>query len=165
MRGTLVVSGLLAALAAAYWLQADALPRSRLAGHVGADGFPKMLAVALGLLAIALAVQTLLEARKRQRSGAAAPDTTASEWKAHLRALGLIAIGAAYIIALPYLGYAVSVAIVLASVATYTGLKLSWRTAAFSLGGAAGFYVIVVRILQIPLPSGFWPAPFSSRWD
>ena len=38
---TLVVSAALFILAVAYWFAADAIPISRLAGQVGADGLPK----------------------------------------------------------------------------------------------------------------------------
>jgi len=160
MLSTLVVAALLVVLAVAYYLQADALPKSRLAGHVGADGFPKMLAIALALLALGLAVQSILDIRK-QKAGGTTPAAKPVEWRRHFRALGLVGIGAVYILVLPYLGYAVSVAIILAGVATYTGLKPSWQSALFAVGGALFFYVIFVKLLRIPLPSGFWPTIFG----
>lgn len=166
MRATLVVAGALFVLAIAYWLEADTIPRSPLAGQVGADGLPKLLAVTLAVLSVCLALQTWAEMRKQRRSGAAAREAVAGgetggeavDWRRHLRALGLIGIGAAYLLLLPILGYAVCAALVLAGVATYTGLRPSFRTVLFGVGGAAVYYVVFVRILGIPLPAGFWPA-------
>ena len=58
MRGAYIVSLLLFVFSVAYWLAADALPKSPLAGQIGADGLPKMLGMALAVLSICLAVQT-----------------------------------------------------------------------------------------------------------
>ncbi|MGV6872226.1 tripartite tricarboxylate transporter TctB family protein [Pseudochelatococcus sp. B33] len=165
MRATLAVSGILFVFAIVYWLGADALPRSPLAGHVGADGLPKLLAVTLAVLSICLAVQTYMDMRKQRRSGAAVRQAEAAEDDeapaSHLRAFGLIGIGAAYLLLLPFLGYALSAALVLGVVATYSGLKPSLKTLYFAIGGGAVCYVIFVKILQIPLPAGFWPSLFS----
>lgn len=166
MRATLVVCGVLFVLAIAYWIGADAIPQSRLAGQVGADGLPKLLGVTLAFLSVCLAAQTFAEMRKRQRSGAAAGEEeeeggNLSDWRMHLRALGLVGIGALYILLLPILGYAVSAGLLLAGVATYAGLKPSWQTLAFGVGGGILYYIIFVRVLQIPLPSGFWPSVFG----
>lgn len=167
MRATLAVCGLLLVVAVVYWLGADALPRSPLAGQVGADGLPKLLGITLAGLSVCLALQTWLEMKKQRRSGAAAEKTETEqdgEEKTppnHLRALGLIGFGAAYLFLLPVLGYAVSAALVLAGVATYTGLKPSWRTVLFGIGGGVVYYIVFVRILQIPLPAGFWPGLFN----
>jgi len=68
------------ALAVIYWLAADDIQRSFLADEVGADGVPKMLAVALG----ALGAVTVLRGRK------AAIDVEVEEAsnRPHWRALG-----------------------------------------------------------------------------
>ena len=163
MRAILVVALMLFVLAVAYWLQADRIPVSRLAGGVGADGLPKLLAIALGVLSLALAAQSLFEMRARKREGAAqaAPsqDESGEEMGArqHLRALGLIGIGMIYLFVLPVLGYAVSAMLLLAGVATYAGLRPSLATVAFGVGGGIVFYIIFVMVLGIRLPSGFWP--------
>ncbi|MGB3416093.1 MAG: tripartite tricarboxylate transporter TctB family protein [Mesorhizobium sp.] len=163
MRATLVSSGVLFALAVAYWFGADALPKSRLGGQVGADGLPKLLAISLAVLSAALAAQTLAYMRKERRAGAVAKpadadgDDNPHGWKSHARAFGLIAIGAVYLALLPHLGYAVSAALLLLVVSTYCGLKPSWRTLVFAVVGGAAFYIIFVRVLQVPLPAGLWP--------
>lgn len=166
MRGTFAISGVLFVAGIAFWFAANALPRSPLAGQVGSDGLPKLLGITLAVLAAGLALQTYIELRKQRRSGAAAETAATGEedekdWSGHLRAFGLLAIGAAYILVLPFLGYAVSAALVFAAVATYTGLKPSFKTVVFALGGAVVYYIIFVRILQIPLPAGIWPSMIS----
>lgn len=169
MRGIFAISGVLFVSGIAFWFAANALRRSPLAGQVGADGLPKMLGITLAVLAVGLALQTYLQLRQqRRRSGAAAQaaasgdeavaDGDEKERPDHLRAFGLLAIGAAYILLLPILGYAVSAALVFGAVATYTGLKPSLKTVLFAVGGAVVYYIVFVRILQIPLPPGFWPS-------
>jgi len=163
MRTSLVVAGLLFVVAVAYWFGADAIPKSRLGGAVGADGLPKLLAVTLGFLSLALAGQAILEARKRRGGGAAAAAGTGGPINiaAHLRAFGLIAIGIGYIVLLPILGYAVTIALLLVAVALYAGRPPSMGVALFGVGGAVVFYLLFVKLLQVPLPAGFWPALFG----
>ena len=162
-KGTVVVSLALFILAIAYWFMADAIPVSRLAGKVGADGLPKLLGLALGGLSLLLAVQTLLEMR-RDRAPAAAVAQAAQEEKSekskggHLRALGLVGIGIVYLLLLPHLGYLVSSMLLLGAVAIYAGLKPSLKALLFAVIGGVAFYLIFVKLLQIPLPAGFWPS-------
>lgn len=161
-KATLAVSAALFVLAVAYWFAADAIPASRLAGQVGADGLPKLLGLALGVLSLLLAGQTLFEMRRAAAEGQGEDkgeggDRLPGSWREHLRALGLIGIGVGYLLLLPHLGYAVSAGLLLAAVATYAGLKPSWATLFFAVGGGVLFYLIFVKILQIPLPAGFWP--------
>lgn len=159
---TLVVSAVLFVLAGTYWFAADAIPASRLAGQVGADGLPKLLGLALGLLSLLLAGQTLYEMRRANAEGKQDDegengDRLPGSWREHLRALGLIGLGVVYLLVLPHLGYMVSAGLLLAAVATYAGLKPSLSTLLFAVGGGVLFYLIFVKILQIPLPAGFWP--------
>jgi len=161
-KATLSVSAALFVLAVVYWLAADAIPASRLAGQVGADGLPKLLGLALGVLSLLLAGQTLFEMRRAAAADGGddqdkGEDRLPGSWREHLRALGLIGIGVGYLLVLPHLGYMVSAGLLLAAVATYAGLKPSPATLLFAIGGGVLFYLIFVKILQIPLPAGFWP--------
>jgi hypothetical protein len=137
-------------------LGADAIPKSRLGGTVGADGLPKMLAVVLAILSAGLIVQTLLTARVAGPAAASAGEGRGHR-SVHLRALGMVAIGAVYIAMVPYLGYFVSVALLLLGVALYNGKRPSRGLVLFGILGAAFFYVLFVQVLDVPLPPGIWP--------
>ena len=47
------------------------------------------------------------------------------------------------------------------TVATYSGLKPGLATVLFGVAGAAVFYLLFVRLLQVPLPAGVWPTLLS----
>lgn len=164
MRATLAASGALLVLAVAYWLGADAIPKSSLGGAVGADGLPKLLAMILAGLSVALAAQTILQSRRASAPGEAesGPDEgTATAWRTHAKALGVIAIGAAFVALLPLVGYAVAIALLLMTVATYSGHRPGIGTVAFGLGGAVFFQILFVHLLQVPLPAGLWMGLFT----
>ncbi|MDP0926165.1 tripartite tricarboxylate transporter TctB family protein [Paracoccus onubensis] len=163
MRATFIVSCLLFLLAVAYWLGADQISVSRLAGGVGADGMPKLLAVALGVLSLALATQTFFQMRAGKLAAPADPVKEGDEptnWHQHARAMGLIVLGGFYILLLPHLGYMLSSMLMLGGVSFYAGLKPSLRMLVFAVIGGVVYYLIFTRILGIPLPSGFWPRLF-----
>ena len=156
-----VVVGLcLLALAVAYWLGADAIPRSRLAGGVGADGLPKALAYALGVLSLVLIGRSLAMWRAAAAERAS-PEEAAQERRRLLRALGMFALGVLYLLALPWLGYLLSVILLVGSVALYNGKAPSPMLAAVAVGTGVLFYFLFVRFLDIRQPPGLWPSLFS----
>jgi putative tricarboxylic transport membrane protein len=157
MRANLITAILLIAFAIVFWFAADTIPKSRLGGTVGADGLPKLLAVALGVLSVGLIVQTLLTARTAEAVPTARPERKREDRIAHLRAVGMIVIGAGYLAMVPYLGYLPSVALLLAVVALYNGKRPSLGLAAFAIVGAVVFYLLFVQLLDVPLPAGLWP--------
>lgn len=145
------ILGLVAlALAAAYYAAADALPRSLLSDAVGADGAPKLYALALGLLGV---VQIARSVPRGERPAAASGEAPAP-LRVHLRALGVLAIGAAYIAATPYLGYLAATTILIYVLTVYAGQAHSWRTAAISLGGGAALWLSFAKLLGVAMPAG-----------
>jgi hypothetical protein len=156
------------ALSLVFWFGADAISRSPLEGQVGADGFPKLLAVSLGVLVIIRLVQLVL-AERRVRGGKSpgAPTestsarTDSASWRPHLRAAGMIALGIGYIVILPTLGYLLSIALLLAAVALYNGRRASLGLAGVAIVGAGLLYVMFVRLLDVPLPAGLWEGLFA----
>ncbi|WP_230532857.1 tripartite tricarboxylate transporter TctB family protein [Microvirga roseola] len=157
MRGTLVTAILLFIFAVVFWFAADAIPKSRLGGTVGADGLPKLLAVILGMLSAGLIAQSLLAMRATGPVVAAEPKPRAADQFIHLRAAGMLALGAAYLLIMPYLGYMLSVGLLLLAVAVYNGKRPSLSLIVFGILGAGFFYLLFVRLLDVPLPAGFWP--------
>lgn len=148
-----------------YWYGAEGIPISPLDGEVNAAAMPKALAYALGALALLLILRALfieVMARRAAAASAASAGATgagpaeegAARRKGHVRALGMLAIGLAYLLVLDTLGYAVSVALLIFGVAVYMGLRASPRVVAIAVLLAAGFYLIFARLLDIPLPEG-----------
>jgi putative tricarboxylic transport membrane protein len=157
MRSTLVTAVVLLVFSVVFWIGADAIPKSRLGGTVGADGLPKLLALALGILSIGLIAQSLIAMRAVGPVEPVRKERTDEERAAGARALGMIAIGFGYLLAVPYLGYLVTIGLLLLTVALYNGKRLSRGLLLFVALGALGFYLLFVRLLDVPLPAGFWP--------
>jgi putative tricarboxylic transport membrane protein len=149
------VGAVVLAFAGLYWLAAGSIRHSSLEDSIGADGLPNTLAALLAGLAILLIVRSLvLRPRPAREPAGEAPAETP---RAHLRAVGMLALGVAYLLVVPTLGYAVSVALLVAAVALYNHQALSPRLAVVAILVAAGFYLLFVQVLNIPLPSGVWP--------
>lgn len=148
------VAGLaLGVIAAAYWYFADLIPDSALSGHVGADGLPKLLAYVLGGLSLVLFVRGLLVGRMAPAGGNDG-ERHSADWYAHARAAGLFVMAALYIVAVPYLGYVLSIGILMFAIALYAGARLSLQLVGIAVAGAVLFYILFVRVLNIPLPAG-----------
>jgi hypothetical protein len=152
-----VVGAVILAIAGIYWHAAGTIRRSSLDDSIGAAGVPNALAVLLACLAVLLILRGLaLSTRQAPRKvvDEARPDETP---RAHFRALGMLVLGVLYLLIVPVLGYAVSIALLLAAVALYNHRKATLELALFAVLGSAGFYLLFVKILGIPLPAGFWP--------
>ena len=139
------------AVAAAYYAAAAGIPRSLLADAVGADGVPKGFAVALGVLGALQLARTAL----RPRAGGG-PSPPAAGTALHLKAGGMLAIGIAYVAAMPYLGYPLAVAALVFVVTAYAGVKPSLRLGLLSAAAGLGFWVIFVKLLGVAMPDGAW---------
>jgi len=131
-------------LAAAMWYAADAIPRSALADAVGADGVPKRLAAALALVSLWIAARALL-----WRS---APPASPAVF--HPRALAIPAIAGACVLAMPWIGYPLSLALLLAAAAEFYGAPSRARSLAFAVAAAAVLWFVFGRLLGLALPSG-----------
>lgn len=133
------------------WVGAGSLPQSRLGGGVGADGLPKVLAGLLAILSVVLLVQTLVV------KPAPAAEPKDGTWSDHLRAAGIFGIGALVFLALPVLGYAVTVALLLIAMALFHHRRLSARLVFFCAIAAGAFYLLFVQLLSVRMPVGLWP--------
>jgi len=130
------------ALAGAYYASALTIQDSLLSDEVGAAGLPKGLAIALGLSGALLAL----------RSSAAS--TIRVKLALKPQALGLLAILAAYIIVLPFAGYPLALAALVAGVALLAGAKLDLTFALTAAGAGLGFWLIFAHLLGIAMPAG-----------
>jgi uncharacterized protein YjeT (DUF2065 family) len=149
------IGGVILAFAGLYWLAAGTIRRSSLEDAVGAAGVPNVLAAMLAGLAVLLIVRgivTWLQPAPRDRAG-----ETGERPNAHLRALGMLALGIGFLVIVPHLGYVITVGLLLAGVALYNHRRPTPELWLFAVLGAAGFYVLFVKVLGIPLPPGLWP--------
>ena len=143
-------------LAGVYAFFALDIAHSFLADPVGAAGLPKLYAIGLGLLAL------LLVARSRTPRSPAKEMTEASAHRVaasrHLRAVGLLLPGAAYLLLISSLGYFAAIFLLLIGVTLYAGAKPGIRLISISVLGASAMWVIFDRLFNIPLPTGsVWP--------
>lgn len=151
------------AIGAGYVLMSLGLRESALADAVGPAGFPKILAVAMIGLGVILCVQSLLALRPLG-AGAPAPDDGADEdldaearragWGGALRAAGMLALGAGYLLVVRHIGYVPAIALLILAVALYQGAAFSWRLVAIAALGAVLYWAVFVQLLGIPLPAG-----------
>ena len=129
------------------------LRTSALADSIGPAGLPKTLGILMILLGLMLCTQAVYHYFKSGK-----PEK--SEWQGQgrriLRAAGLLCLGIAYLVAVKILGYAVSIAILLALVAMYQGAPANWRVAAIAVGGAAILWAVFVLLLGVAMPSGIF---------
>jgi hypothetical protein len=146
-----------------YYAAASAIPISKLADTVGAQGMPKSYGVALGILSILLIGQSFLARRRTLANPPAAADRAEAlhkDGRAALRAGGMLAIGIVYIVALPWLGYVISLALLIGVVAWYQERARRRWLVPTAVVGAGVFWLIFVEILQIAEPAGIWPSLF-----
>lgn len=160
MSKDLALGSAMLAVAVPYYLIADSIPPSALSDAVGPGGLPKTYAVALAVLSLILMAHALLS---RQRVATAQPDgtdTPASQRTAFRRAAGLLFIGAAYVAVVPWLGYILTLTLLIVATAYYQGGTLSRRLAIIALLGAVFLWFLFVIALRIPQPAGLWPELF-----
>ncbi len=80
--------------------------------------------------------------------------------RAFARMLGVLAIGALYVVAVPWIGYAPAIAGLIAATVYYQGGTMTRHVGLVALSGAAVFWLLFVRLLRIPQPPGLWPSLF-----
>lgn len=143
--------GVTLALAAAYYVMAGAIPATTLADAVGPQGLPKIYALMLAALSLILIV------RSAGRSGGRRPGSDAQSLP---RVAGLLVIGILYIIVVPWLGYLLSIGILVAGTTYYQGGVMNRYVALVAASGALLFWLLFVVMLRIQQPPGVWPSLF-----
>jgi hypothetical protein len=147
-------------LALVYYVMADAIPTSLLSDAIGPGGLPKAYAVVLGGLSLLLMLRSVVQHRRAAASvGAQRKDLTVQRVQL-LRVAGVLGIGAIYVIVVPWLGYVMTLALLIATTTYYQGGALSRQLAIVSVLGALFFWVLFVFLLRIPQPPGIWPDLF-----
>ncbi|MBI1219918.1 MAG: hypothetical protein GC186_15360 [Rhodobacteraceae bacterium] len=148
------------AFAGLYYVGTFDIQRSTLADNVGAQGVPSAYAAVLAILALLLVLRSgygWLTA-----GGATAPASGKTHkpqvpaGRAIGRMLGMLAIGVIYLLLIEWAGYALTIALMIGAVVLYQGGRATPATLITALCGAAFFWLLFVRVLQIPLPAGLW---------
>jgi putative tricarboxylic transport membrane protein len=137
-------------LAGIYWLAAEDIQRSFLADEVGADGVPKMLAMALAVLGAVTVVRSIT-AKK-----IALDDKEAGGKGQHLRAFGLLMICLLYLALMPVLGYFAATAALIAGSAVYAGEGFGRNIVLTAIAGSVALWLIFAKLFAISLPAGVW---------
>lgn len=160
MNRDIVCGCLTLVLAVAYYLVAAAIPESMLADSVGPQGLPKAYGIALAILSLLLIVSGVL-ARGKSRlaaKGISQTQTMVSDRMAAFRAAGMLLIGAAYVVILPWAGYIVSVILLIVAAAWYQERNYMRWLIPTAVAGAVCFWLIFVQLLEIAEPAGLWPS-------
>lgn len=130
-------------LAGAYWALADDLPISLLSDAVGPGGVPVAIAMLMAVAGVVLILRSLVGAPRE------APPSPA-----HGRAAGLLALLAAYVVAVPFIGYPLALGLLAGAIALYAGARPGLGLAAFAIGIGVLFWFGFVRVMGIPFPAG-----------
>jgi putative tricarboxylic transport membrane protein len=144
-------------VAAVYYGLAVAIPRSDLADPVGPQGLPRIYALLLAALSLILIARSL-------RRSAPNPDSPNPESRIPNpgsgipRVVGMLLIGVAYIIVLPWFGYLLSVAALITATIYFQGGSINRRSILVALSGAAIFWLLFIWLLRIQYPAGLWPS-------
>lgn len=145
-------------IGAVYYIYASQIRVSALDDGFGPAGIPKAYGVIMIALGIIIAGGALVKSWRAQKAG----QTSQSEWvgqgKKIAWAAGLLGVGIVYISVLPYLGYALSIALLICTTALYQGAPRNLRLIAVGIAGAAAMWCIFVLLLGVSMPSGLWSA-------
>lgn len=135
-----------AIVAVVYYGFASSIPTSALADAVGPQGLPIVYAVILLFLSLLLIIRSV---RTRNME----PGTQSFHVA---RVAGMLAIGAGYIVLVPWLGYVVTLAGLIVAATWYQTRVVTKGALAVAVAGAIVFWLIFVVLLGIPQPSGIW---------
>jgi putative tricarboxylic transport membrane protein len=153
MNRDLVFGSATLAVAVIYYALTSTIPSSQLADPVGPQGLPKIYAVALAALSMLLIARSL----RAPNPEPANPESRIPN-PGNMRVVGMLLIGIAYIFVLPYLGYLLSVAMLIAATTYFQGGLLNLRTLLVSVSGAVLFWALFIWLLRIQYPAGLWPS-------
>jgi len=158
----LAFGGTMLALSAGYYWMAVAIPRSQLADAVGPQGLPRVYALLLGVLSLTMIVKSFRR-RAQVPSVAATPPPVPGRESAGAgprfplwRVAGMLAIGILYILVAPWLGYLLSIAVLLLATTYYQGGAINRQVVLVSLSGGVLFWLLFVVLMRVRQPPGWW---------
>lgn len=142
-----LVTGIILVVVAAYvYSEAAAMPE--LKRGLGPGGYPKFIALGLGVLGLALAIQSLL---KRDDKGK--PLFTIAP-KAAGRAFVFFILSLAYIQAIPYIGFIIASIVFLLIAIPFFGYRKPITSVLFSVLLVLGLYATFRYLFLVLIPTG-----------
>jgi putative tricarboxylic transport membrane protein len=139
-------------VAAVYYGLAIGIPQSDLADPVGPQGLPRIYALLLAALSLILIARSLRSEKTKPRN------TTPDPGSRIPRVIGMLLIGVAYIVVLPWLGYLLSVAALITATIYFQGGSINGRSILVALSGAVCLWLLFIWLLRIQYPAGLWPS-------
>ena len=144
-------------VAVLYYGFAATIPPSELADPVGPQGLPKTYAVLLAALSLLLIARSVR--RPVSNPEPSSPESRIPSPGSPLpRVTGMLLIGIAYILVLPWLGYFLSIAALITVTIYFQGGSINVRSILVALSGAALFWLLFIWLLRIQYPAGIWPS-------
>lgn len=144
-------------VAAVYYGLAVSIPQSDLADPIGPQGLPRIYALLLAALSLVLIARSLRGAPANPRSSTS-ESRIPNPGSGIPRVAGMLLIGIAYIVILPWLGYLLSVAALITATIYFQGGSINGRSILVALSGAALFWLLFIWLLRIQYPAGLWPS-------
>ena len=160
-KSNIIIGVFLVALSIFYYLSTRGFPPPPVTENLGADFFPKFLAVILALLAMMLILGSLFfqrtssqEEKKAAISGGERleEDSFAVEGISYKFLLGSIGLSFLYAILLPFVGYLTTTSLFIFCMIRLLGTKQWLRNIAVSIILTVVLYLLFARILGVPLP-------------
>jgi hypothetical protein len=158
----LITGGVGLAFSLVYINFARGIEDSLLADAVGASGVPVSVGALMALASAALLVKGFLPvARSKSSKEEEADGSDASVMRPHWLAAGLLLILAVYLLALPWLGYVVSIGLMAAAVGWFAGGRDVKVLLGFTVFTGPILWFLFDFALKVRMPAGIWPTLFS----
>lgn len=132
-----------------YRQQAHSIENSLLSDAVGAGGVPGAIGGLMLLVGAGLTAKALWNLWR-----APVPEDGPPNWPRHRMALSLLAVLAAYVAALPVLGYLLAMPLLMAGVAWLAGARAHRTVLLVAAVGGPLLWFTFDRVLQVRLPAG-----------
>jgi hypothetical protein len=153
LRVALPSLGGLALAAVLVWLARD-LDAAAREGHLGPGFWPRLVLGGLGLACLARAAETW---RRARRSPPAPAATGPGGPIARGRLVAVIGLIVLYVVATPWLGFALATALFVAAFVVVSGMRSPAGVAANVIVGTVGLLYVFLKLVYLPLPKGAGP--------
>jgi putative tricarboxylic transport membrane protein len=127
------------------WIASSRLPAAPVKGELGSNVWPETLAIALGILGVALIVEAI---RGRVARDESLEPVNSAQWPVLAAGVALIA---AFLVAWPAIGFVPSAVVSFVLLSRLLGVGDWLRSAAWGAGLALAMWVLFEMLLNIPL--------------